>query len=201
VTGSAPYATFMTAHDVFGSNMSAAATQTKALLHQWAAQIASQENNGVDVKAIETVLAIQHDLIFNKNVTIGEVITSAYGSNLFSAFWALLPFSRGSVHLTSSSESDVNSPTIDPAFLQINFDLEMQIAVGKLTQKYYSTNPIKHLVVANLAPGTSVLPIPASDDQWTSYVKEDCKLCPLSTPMLLARVTDDILQLLPTLIP
>lgn len=201
MTGSAPYATFMTAHDIFGSNMSAAATQTKALLHQWAAQIASRENNGVDVKAIEKVLAIQHDLIFNKNVTIGEVITSAHGSNLISVFWALLPFSRGSVHLTSSSESDANSPKIDPGFLEINFDLEMQIAVGKLTQKYFSTSPIKHSVVANLAPGTSVLPIPASDDQWTSFVKEDCKICPLSTPMPLARVTDDILQLLPTLIP
>jgi choline dehydrogenase len=174
-TGYAPYATFVTAQDLYGNNTAAVSAEVRSGLSRWAAHIASQRHSGIDVKAIERILAIQHELIFVQNVTIGELLTTASGSTLVTSFWALLPFSRGSVHLQSTSVEDTNSPRINPAFFEIDFDLAMQVAVGRLAQEYWTVAPVKDWVVENISPGDSVLPMPASEEQWASFIRDSCK--------------------------
>lgn len=183
MTGYAPYATFATAHDMFGSNTSAIASMTALKLPEWADQMASKRE-GLDASSLEKILRVQHGLIFNKNVTIAEFITTASGNILVSAFWALLPFSRGAVHLRSTLPDDANDPIIDPAFFDIDFDLSMQVAAGKLAQVYWAEAPAKDYVIENIVPGTSVLPLHATDEQWKSFTTGSCKcLKPFSALM------------------
>lgn len=174
VTGYAPYATFATAHDMFGSNTSAVGSMTARNLPEWARRMASKRE-GLDAGSLEKILRVQHDLIFSKNVTIAELLTTASEDVLVSAFWALLPFSRGAVHLRSTLTDDANDPIIDPAFFAVDFDLSMQVAAGKLAQVYWTEAPAKNYVIENIAPGTSALPLHASDEQWKSYITGSCK--------------------------
>lgn len=174
MTGYAPYATFATAHDLFGSNTSTIASMTASKLPEWADQMASKRQ-GLDTGSLEKILRVQHGLIFNKNATIAELLTTASGNLLVSAFWALLPFSRGAVHLRSTLTDDANDPIIDPAFFEIDFDLSMQVAAGKLAQVYWAEAPAKDYVIENIAPGASTLPLHATDEQWKSFITGSCK--------------------------
>jgi choline dehydrogenase len=175
VTGYIPASTFVTALDLYGNSALALAAKTRSCLSRWAAHIASQEYNGMAVESIRKILGIQHDLIFGKNVTVGEILTTASGNLLVSAFWALLPFSRGSVHLRSTSLEDANNPMIDPGFFQIDFDMTMQAAVGRLAQDFWTVAPMGDFVTENLSPGNSVLPNSASDEQWDSFIRSSCE--------------------------
>ncbi|KAI1768750.1 putative GMC oxidoreductase [Hypoxylon sp. FL1150] len=168
MTGTAPFATFATAQDLFGDQTVALAAATDAKLSKWARQVSEANNGVIDVSILEKMFRLQHDLIFKKNVTIGETITSVSGDYLLSAFWLLLPFSRGSVHLKSAEA--VNDPAIDPEYLIIDFDLAVQTGLGRLSQKLWFTNPVSDLVVSNVLPGESILPRNATDDQWAAFI-------------------------------
>jgi choline dehydrogenase len=67
----------------------------------------------------KTLLSIQHDLIFKKNVTMAEILVGSADILVMSNYWILLPFSRGSVHLGSVDE--INTPVCDPRFFLVDF--------------------------------------------------------------------------------
>ncbi|KAI1375851.1 putative GMC oxidoreductase [Hypoxylon crocopeplum] len=168
VTGTAPYATFATAQDMFGDQASDVAEATDAKLSEWAQNVSDANNGAINASQLEKIFRIQHDLIFKENITIAETLTSASSNIFLSAFWLLLPFSRGSVHLKSTEA--INDPAIDPKYFFIDFDLAVQTALGRLSQKLWYTNPLKDLVISNLAPGDAVLPRKATDAQWAFFI-------------------------------
>ncbi|KAI1752442.1 GMC oxidoreductase [Xylaria castorea] len=170
MSGSAPYATFPTAQDMFGDETSAMKASTSAQIPDWAKKVAAASNGAVKVANVEKLLRTQHDLIFNKNVTIGETLTTASGGLLVSAMWLLLPFSWGSVHLTSVDA--INAPAIDPRYFLIDFDLDVQIGLGRLSRKLWQTKPISNLVGSSILPTDDVLPRNATDEQWTSFISD-----------------------------
>ena len=174
ITGYVPYATFATAQDFFGANTSKVAASTKSKLPEWAEKLAAK-SGVLGAVSLEKILQIQHDLIFEKNVTVAEILTTASGSTFVSAFWTLLPFSRGGVHLRSTSPQDINNPVIDPSFFEIDFDLQLETTIGRVAQELWATEPIKGLIAENIIPGDSVLPQNASDAQWGSFIKTGCK--------------------------
>lgn len=95
-----PYAAFLTAADLFGhSELSALASRTLDSLPTWSTQVAVANNGRVSAAALERIFRLYHDLIFAKNVTVVEIIPFAQPGQFGSAWWPLLPFSRGSVHL------------------------------------------------------------------------------------------------------
>ncbi|KAH9900433.1 putative GMC oxidoreductase [Xylariomycetidae sp. FL2044] len=172
LTGSTPYATFANAKDLFGDDKAAVASSTEAQLPQWAAVVSEANNGSVTPEAIEQVFRVQHDLIFNKNITIGESLTVAsLGPSLLSSFWILLPFSWGSVHLKSPDA--VNSPPIDPKYLLIDFDLEILTRVGRLSQDLWYTEPLADLVVAPTSPDEATLPRNATYAQWKGFFEDN----------------------------
>lgn len=176
VTGMVPYVTYVTGHDIFGDKFSFHASSTESQISAWAKTIADASANqsvSVDAEAVEKVLRIQHDLIFKKNVTYGEILISGGGTILASPHWNLLPFSRGSVHLGSTK--NVNKPVIDPRFFLIDFDLTAQIEIAKLAQKSWMTSPVKEIVVKRTAPNDTVLPPEATDEQWKAFTQSTCK--------------------------
>ncbi|KAI0455677.1 GMC oxidoreductase [Xylaria acuta] len=170
MSGSAPYATFPTAQDMFGDETSAINASTAAQIPDWAKKVAAASNGAVKAANVEKLLRIQHDLIFKKNVTIGESLTSISQGYLVSAMWLLLPFSWGSVHLTSVDAID--APAIDPKYFLVDFDLDVQIGLGRLAQKYWHTKPISDLVGSGVSPTDDVLPVNATDGQWTGYISD-----------------------------
>ncbi|KAI1777773.1 putative GMC oxidoreductase [Hypoxylon cercidicola] len=167
-TGTAPYATFATAQDMFGDQTAAMAAATAAKLSEWAGKVSEANNGAINTNTLEKIFRLQHDLIFKKNVTIAETLSSVSGNILVSAFWLLLPFSRGSVHLKSAEAID--DPAIDPEYLIIDFDLAVQTGLGRLSQELWYTSPISDLVVSNVLPGESILPRNATDAQWTAFI-------------------------------
>lgn len=166
VTGYATYATFGNAEDLFGPEKVAVSDNVSAKLTAYAESAASGSRGGLDASAVEQVLRIQHDLIFNKDVTIGEIITASFSGSLLTAWWCLLPFSRGRVHLASLDA--FNSPLIDPQYFVADIDLTTQVAIGKQAQSFWHTNPIAEIVTRNLTTD------PASDDEWAEYITSTC---------------------------
>ncbi|KAI1213531.1 putative GMC oxidoreductase [Annulohypoxylon truncatum] len=166
VTGTAPYATFVTAQDIFGNQTSTVAAATDAKLSEWAQRVSDVNGGAISPSQLERIFRVQHNLIFNKNVTIAESLTSGSGSILISAFWTLLPFSRGSVHIKSAE--DIEDPIIDPKYLFIDFDLTVQAGIGRTSQGLWYTEPISNTVVSYLVPGDADLPRNASDAQWAA---------------------------------
>lgn len=174
VTGTAPYATFVTAQDIFGDQTSVVAAATDSKLSEWAQKVSGINNGAINASQLENIFRIQHDLIFKRNITVAETLTSASANVLYSAFWLLLPFSRGSVHLKSTE--DIDDPAIDPEYFLIDFDLTVQTAIGRLSQELWYTAPVNDLVISNLAPGDATLPRNATDDQWAAFIASTRKL-------------------------
>ncbi|KAH0493556.1 hypothetical protein TgHK011_000220 [Trichoderma gracile] len=167
--GYAPYATFVNATSLFGDGVESLAASTKKSLPIWAQHLAAQMNGAISAKAIEHRLQTQHDLIFKKGVTVAEILSSASGSTAISAYWDTLPFSRGSVHL--SSANDINTPAINPRFLSVDFDLAVQVAIGRLATKFWTTTPISAIIEARVDPNSTILPDNATDAQWEDFTR------------------------------
>lgn len=119
ITDVAPYVTFVNSHDLLGESFAEVKAETAANLPAWASTISAANN--VDASAIETILRVQHDLIFSQNSSFAEVETTiAAAAGLYvSVFWPTQPFSRGSVHVapTASTNSSLPDPEIDPKYL------------------------------------------------------------------------------------
>ncbi|KAK5996006.1 Glucose oxidase [Cladobotryum mycophilum] len=168
--GYPPYTTFANASSLFGSELGSIEASTKASLASWAIQVANSSNGALNATALEYLFGIQHGLIFEKGVTIAEILSTGGGNTLLSAYWDLLPFSRGSVHL--SSVTDINKPSINPKYLSVDFDLQVEIAAGRLCQTFWSTEPISQFTGKQTKPDTAQLPPNATDSQWERATKE-----------------------------
>lgn len=166
--GYAPYATFPTAKDLFGADFSSIATSTKGQLQEWATTLAAESHGGLNAEALYKIFQIQHNLMFERHVTVAEILSLASDTVLVSALWPLLPFSRGSVHLRSAHDSDINSPVIDPNFFRIDFDMDYNVAAAQLARKFWETTPVKNLVKGSLQPNA---PANASKEDWEKYVR------------------------------
>lgn len=166
VDGYATYGVFGTAADLFGASKSAWAASIKANLSQYAESIVSASNDGLNLTAVEKILAVQHDLIFHENVTIAEVIVSYSEGYFLGAFWPLLPFSRGSVHLGAKDDR----PVIDPRYFLADFDMAVNIALGEQVQRFWHTEPIGEYIYANVTAE------PSTDEAWADFIAESCRL-------------------------
>ncbi|GIJ99386.1 hypothetical protein Aspvir_001518 [Aspergillus viridinutans] len=203
VSGYAPYATFVTASQLFGEDLEDIAAYaplsnvqckntdinrtTLSSIPAWAESLASSSANNLNSSAIKHILTLQHTLIFKSNVTIAEILTTASGTTLLSAYWLLLPFSRGSVHLSSTKEKDINAPSIDPNFFQVDFDLQTEMAIGRLAQSFWEQGPVKSLHAVPM-PGRG-LEGNATDPQWTAFMKNTFgpNYHPIGTASMMAR--------------
>jgi choline dehydrogenase-like flavoprotein len=177
-SGYPPYATFANATDLFGSTTTEVYHLVLSELASYAKSIAELSDNALEARAQEQLLRIQLDLIFKKSVPVAEFLTvpnsSPSGSIIGSAFWGLLPFARGSVHISSTDISA--SPAINPNFFMLEWDQELQVAAAKLARKSLSTIPLANLVSAEVSPGAAV-PSNASDQTWLKWLKDNCTLC------------------------
>lgn len=173
ITGKTPFATMVTAQDVFGDQTAAFADVTQTNLSTWA-HIASEASGGaISQEAFEKRFQIQHDLIFKKNVTIAQIFLTNLITSIVPQFWVTMAFSWGSVHLGSLDKID--EPIIDPKIFAIDFDATMLAAVLRLVLKVYDTMPLKSLISASVSPTDEQLPLNATDSVLGQYVKKNGK--------------------------
>ncbi|KAJ0420560.1 hypothetical protein BJY00DRAFT_284080 [Aspergillus carlsbadensis] len=169
-TGLAPYVTYMTAHDLLGPNEAPSiAARISSQIPTWSRTAAAASHHAISAKSIEYLFRTQHDIIFNKSVPFIEILTTAMGSNVGSAFFILLPFSRGSVHV-SSADPNVY-PDIDPRYLSIDWDLELQGKVAEVVRRFWDTAPVKDIVGEPVQPSLQEVPSNASGAEWEGWVR------------------------------
>ncbi len=170
------YHTYVTAADLFGDRLATVKEATRNNLPEWARAMANASGGALDAQALEEQFRLQYELIFHRHVTAAEVITvSAPGGILASNYYALQPFSRGSVHLGSLDQID--RPVIDPGIFSADFDITATIAVGKITRKFWHSEHIRPLVVGQLVPDAGVLPENATDAQWHAHLRQSRMCC------------------------
>ncbi|GAB1316822.1 Glucose oxidase [Madurella fahalii] len=168
------YHTFVTAADVFGADLAAVEEETRNSLSRWAqAAVDASKPGSLKASAVAKLLRIQHEILFKRNGTIGEVLTIvAPGGVLASQYWLLLPFSRGSAHL--GSLDDIDEPVIDPRIFLADFDLAALTAVGRLAETFWRSDPmnVRASVVGPIPQGTTSLPNNATDAEWHAHLRD-----------------------------
>lgn len=172
IEGYLPYATFVTAQDLFGDDVSSVADETRAKIPAWAQVVSESGGGALSPEVLETRFRIQHDLIFKDNTSIVEIVPFSGGGVIGGAFWTLLPFSLGNVHLNTSSAADY--PTIAPNFLAVDFDIQVLTAAGRLVRKHFGTAPLSDWVTDQTGLGTPATN--ATDSEWKDYILGSGKL-------------------------
>ncbi|KAJ4348933.1 hypothetical protein N0V95_005059 [Ascochyta clinopodiicola] len=174
-TGYATFASFLTASDLFGSNLSSVTASVKANLTSYASTILSDYVPNATTLAIqEQLLQHQLDLVFTSNSTVplAEILWVPVGNVIVAQFWNLLPFSRGSIHINSTNPT--SQPSINPNFLQLPIDTLVQAAIAVRVRELFATAPLSQHVTAEVTPGFSVVPQDAgfADASWATWIKE-----------------------------
>ncbi|EFY92054.1 GMC oxidoreductase [Metarhizium acridum CQMa 102] len=170
IKGYTLYSTFVTAADIYGSTIDKVAKDTEAKLGKQARQLAQASHGGLNASALERILKIQHNVIFNKHATLAEILSTAQGDKIGTSYWDLMPFGRGSVHMRSID--DVDSPVIDSRYFYIDFDLATQVESGKVGVEFWTSSPVKKIIMGQFAPNATVLPPGTTDEQWKEFLAD-----------------------------
>jgi choline dehydrogenase-like flavoprotein len=172
-TGYPSFVTYFTASDLFGTELPAIVAELRANSSDLARKIvADLPPNESTFEREKKLIEMQLDLAWSLNSTVplAEADWFPVGTAISVVFWALLPFSRGSVHITSSSPT--HTPSIDPNFLQLHIDTLVQTAAARKLREYFSTEPLSKYVTAEVAPGPDAVPASAGlrDPAWYKWI-------------------------------
>ncbi|TDL18853.1 glucose oxidase [Rickenella mellea] len=138
---------------LFGTQGKAMAKNITDSVQSWAK---SQAANGLSTKALQTIFDIQAKLIVNDNAPILELFfISAFGFDIGMSMWNLLPFSRGSVTITS--QDAFTNPNVTVNWFSVDFDLKVQTAGVRLVRQIFNSPPLSKLSTGELVPGTTVV--------------------------------------------
>lgn len=151
---------------MFGSDGEATAQRILNSVGTWAEE---QKGSGSSKEALQTIFGIQADLIVNKNAPVVELFyDTGYPNALGVDLWTLLPFSRGTVQITSPDA--FTKPQITVNYFSADIDLDIQIASCKLARNLFQTPPLSTLSTGESQPGFSRVPPAASDADWKGWV-------------------------------
>lgn len=174
-TGYGTFVSYLTASDLFGSDLGEVTAEVRANLSSYAATIAADYAPGVTtLEKQEKLLKRQVDLVFSPNSTVplAELLWIPYETAIVAQFWNLLPLSRGSVHMTSSNPAA--APYINPNFFQLPIDMYVQAAAAIRIRDFFATAPLSQHVTGEVSPSFDVVPQNASfqDPAWRKWIEE-----------------------------
>ena len=172
-SGYPPFVTFATASDLFGSNTSDVASYVNDNIPEYAAAIIEHSNKAYDLNMVKDQLRIQAEIIFKQDTPCSEIVLFPTNTSVTAAFWGMLPFSRGSVHLSSTNAS--STPLINPNFFMLDWDAMLQTASANLIRKVFHTAPLGDFVGVNTLPNDTVVPNDAEVEEWLPWFKESCE--------------------------
>ncbi|KAL4888773.1 alcohol oxidase [Aspergillus ambiguus] len=154
-------------YDIFGDETESVAQKIRENLKQYAAETAKVNGDVMKASDLEHLFEVQHDLIFKGKVPIAEVLNYPGSEKSVSAeFWALLPFARGSVHISSANPREF--PVINPNYFMFDWDLQSYVAVAKYIRRAFETYPLAS-IVRESSPGYDVVSQNASEESWKNW--------------------------------
>jgi choline dehydrogenase-like flavoprotein len=171
--GSPTFAVLPSVDHIYGDNVSSIASFVNSSLADYAKALSHFSNGAVLEANAQAAFQLQYDLVFESGVPYAEIVFIPIAHSFMAEYWPLLPFSRGSVHMTSLDPS--HPPSINPNYFMFEQDLNSQADVARYIRKIFSASPLRSLVGDELAPGLDLLPEDAPVSEWTSWVKSTCK--------------------------
>ncbi|PPR03699.1 hypothetical protein CVT24_007420 [Panaeolus cyanescens] len=165
---------FPNLYQIFGSNSTAVVNRMRSSIGAWA-DVASKNGGGVSKAAMEVLLGAQSTLIADRNAPVVEMFWNmGYPDTLGVLMWNLLPFSRGSVRITSTDP--FAKPKISVNYFSADLDLDVQVAGSRLTRRLLSSGSMKPLSAGETFPGISKVADNAqrgTDAAWKSWIKNE----------------------------
>ncbi|KAF8205978.1 glucose oxidase [Mycena galopus ATCC 62051] len=156
-------------YQLFGTQASTKVAQIQGNLSSWAT---SQAASALSAEALLQIYQVQADLIINSNAPVAELFfDTGFPNALGIDMWQLLPFSRGSVKITSTDP--FTYPTIKVNYFGVSMDLDMQVAGARLARSILSSPPLSSLSTGEATPGNAV-PNNAqggTDAAWQKWIK------------------------------
>lgn len=157
-------------YQLFGDGAQARVSEIQGSLASWAS---AQAGSALSADALEQVYRVQADLIINHNAPLVELFyDTGYPAALGFDMWQLLPFSRGTVQITSTDPFQKPQTTVN--YFGVDFDLAVQVAGAKLCRRVLQTPPLSDLSTGEVAPGYDAVPNDANggtDADWTNWVR------------------------------
>ncbi|KAF9508779.1 GMC oxidoreductase [Hydnum rufescens UP504] len=176
-------------YQLFGTQANAMISHIQSSLPAWAA---SQAGSALSAGALRNIYTIQSNLIIAQNAPIAEVTfkTKNSGDKIGTNIWQLLPFSRGTVQISSSNPFDI--PEIKVNFFAIDFDMATQIAAARFTRHAFQTAPLSTLSTGESLPGFTLVPDSpdhGSTANWTSWIMNNARPVahPIATCAMMSR--------------
>ena len=185
-----PIYAYVTATDLFGSDRATIAAGVRKAIPSYAEILAEISQGATSVAAQETLLKIRTDLIFDTNAPIGELIFGPsfvlciltlplsvgnvhvsgaiiYPQNTYrSCLHEFQGLSRGKTDITQASPSNPQNPLLNPNLLHLDFDVQVQTSLAKLSRTLYATAPLSTYIISEITPGLSLVPTNATSEQW-----------------------------------
>jgi choline dehydrogenase-like flavoprotein len=170
LNGSLTYVAYPNAQHLFGNSTSLVAASVASALPAYASQVAAVNNNVTSESDLLAFFQLQHDLIFKDLIPAAEVLVNQQSGTWDSEYWALLPFSRGSVHIGSSNTTA--GAKINPNYFMLDWDVHSQVQVARFIRELYAAEPFAALIGEETSPGLQTVPASADDDTWAAWLKQ-----------------------------
>lgn len=165
-----PFVTYPSASSVFGSNVSAVAADIKSKLQLYAEQTAAANGNVTRPADLLEFFEMQYDLLYERQTPFAEFLIFVNSGVWNAQMWSIRPFSRGSVHIGSSSPTD--GAVINPNYFLLDVDLIQLVGAANFLREVFSTAPFSSNAGAETMPSFSAVPVGAGEDGWKSLVFE-----------------------------
>lgn len=77
-------------------------------------------------------------------VPVAEFLADSGGNTLYTAFWPLVPLSRGHIHINSSDP--LQNPIITPRLLSDSFDAAVAVSIARASRVVFASAPFQDVV-------------------------------------------------------
>ncbi|KAJ8062710.1 hypothetical protein OCU04_009230 [Sclerotinia nivalis] len=180
---------YPSAAQVFGSEIQNISAHVLDSLPSYAAQVSAASGNITKAADLLESFKIQHDLIFSTThpIPMAEILVMPSAKGFTSEYWALLPFARGNIHITSSTPG--TPAAINPNYFMLDWDITSQITTAKFIRSVYATSPLSTLVGSETKPGLETLSANATEVEWSEWIKAGYRsnFHPVSTAAMMPR--------------
>ncbi|KZT24337.1 GMC oxidoreductase [Neolentinus lepideus HHB14362 ss-1] len=156
-------------YQLFGDKAQTMVNQIKSSLSSWAS---SQAGSALSAHALQQIYQVQADLIIDEHAPVVEMFyDTGWPATLGIDMWQLLPFSRGTVQITSTDPW--KNPKVTVNYFSVDFDLSVQVAGARLSRRVLASPPLSSLSVGEAVPGHTTVPDNGdggSEQDWKKWI-------------------------------
>ncbi|ROW04124.1 hypothetical protein VSDG_00941 [Cytospora chrysosperma] len=165
--GSAQFVAYPAASHVFGTNESTISGDLQAQLSAYADAVAIANGNVTKASDLLEFFQMQYDLIFKDEIPYAEILIYISSGTWGAEYWGLLPFSRGSVHISQANST--TDAVINPNYFMLDYDVELQVATAKFIRDVFATEPFASIAGTETTPGFDAVSADADQATWKSW--------------------------------